>query len=169
MLSPAALPELDLEDLRFEVFRVAQNEAAPPFTFQPRLVAEQHPLSTHSGDCMGENPAALPKVGAGLSSTSGALISAALVMPSAVAEAEHPMVLQKLSAWNAAAPAPASEITTDQVSKAAAAVHKREGGRSTTLPMILKREYPGRLCMTGGRTGPPPACGATCTPLPTPA
>lgn len=64
------------------------------------------------------------------------LISAALVAASTVAEAQHPIVVQKLSAWNAAAPSPSLEVTRNQVMKAAAVAHKRSGGCLPTSAII---------------------------------
>jgi hypothetical protein len=42
--------------------------------------------------------------------------------------AQHPLILQRLTAWNAAAPQPAAATIQEQVMKAALAAQKRSGG-----------------------------------------
>jgi hypothetical protein len=56
------------------------------------------------------------------------LVFTALVAASTIAGAQHPIVAQKLSAWNAASPTPSLEVARDQVMKAATAAQKRGGG-----------------------------------------
>ena len=64
------------------------------------------------------------------------LISAALLTLSVSAAAQHPLVLQKLSDWNAAAPQPAAEVVMSQVMSAAGAAQKRGGGCLPTAAVI---------------------------------
>jgi hypothetical protein len=53
-----------------------------------------------------------------------------------VAYAQHPLILQRLTAWNAAAPQPAVSTVQEQVMKAAIASQKRSGGCVPTSTVI---------------------------------
>jgi hypothetical protein len=55
-----------------------------------------------------------------------------------VSYAQHPLVLQRLTAWNAAAPQPAAPTIQEQVMTAAMAAQKRSGGCVPTTAVIDK-------------------------------
>lgn len=56
--------------------------------------------------------------------------------PTTAAYAQHPLILQRLTAWNAAAPQPAATTIQEQVVKAALVAQKRSGGCVPTGAVI---------------------------------
>nr|WP_314467016.1 hypothetical protein [uncultured Novosphingobium sp.] len=56
------------------------------------------------------------------------LLAALEVSSTTAAYAQHPLILQRLTAWNAAAPQPAPSIIQQQVMEAASVAQKRSGG-----------------------------------------
>lgn len=60
----------------------------------------------------------------------------ALVTPAVAAGAQHPLVLQRLTDWNAAAPPPSAQIIRGQLLKAAASAQKQRGGCLPTSVVI---------------------------------
>lgn len=55
---------------------------------------------------------------------------------STAGNAQHPLILQRLTAWNAAAPQPAAATIQEQVMKAAMVAQKRSGGCIPTSAVI---------------------------------
>jgi hypothetical protein len=53
-----------------------------------------------------------------------------------IAHAQHPLILQRLTAWNAAAPQPNPSTIQEQVMKAAMAAQKRSGGCVPTSALV---------------------------------
>lgn len=64
------------------------------------------------------------------------LLASSLLGSSTTATAQHPLVLERLTAWNAAARQPAPAIIQEQVMKSAAAAQKRSGGCLPTTAVI---------------------------------
>ncbi len=101
------------------------------------------------------------------------LLLAALAASSATAGyAQHPLILQRLSAWNAAAPQPAPSAIQEQVMKAAIAAQKRSGGcvptgavvdnvvPATSVRFVFQGIIAGQLKNAWTVTARHPNCGA---------
>lgn len=66
------------------------------------------------------------------------LIALFCTVSTTAADAQHPLILQRLTAWNAAAPQPATATIQEQVMKAATAAQSRLGGCLPTGVVIDK-------------------------------
>lgn len=64
------------------------------------------------------------------------ILAVSLLTLSSPAAAQHPLVLQRLTQWNAAAPQPAPAIVQAEIMKAAAVAHQNSGGCLPTSAVV---------------------------------
>ena len=64
------------------------------------------------------------------------LLAALAVSSTTIGHAQHPLIHQRLTAWNAAAPQPTPSTVQEQVLKAAMAAQKRSGGCIPTSAVV---------------------------------
>jgi hypothetical protein len=64
------------------------------------------------------------------------LLAALAASSTTTGHAQHPLILQRLTSWNAAAPQPTPSTVQEQVMKAAMAAQKRSGGCVPTTAVI---------------------------------
>lgn len=101
------------------------------------------------------------------------LLAALAASSTTVSHAQHPLILQRLTAWNAAAPQPAPTTIQEQVMKAATIAQKRSGGcvptsavidgvvPATSVRFIFQGILAGQLKNGWTVTARHPNCGAT--------
>lgn len=101
------------------------------------------------------------------------LLAAVVAIPTTPGQAQHPIILQRLTAWNAAAPQPAAATIRAQVMNAAIASQKRFGGcvpartiidgvaPATSAKFVFQGIIAGRLENGWTVTAHHPNCGST--------
>ncbi|MFC7536669.1 hypothetical protein ACFQPG_04725 [Sphingomonas sp. GCM10030256] len=101
------------------------------------------------------------------------LLAAVAASSTTASHAQHPLILQRLTVWNAAAPQPASTTVQEQVVQAATVAQKRSGGcvptsavidsvvPATSVRFIFQGILAGQLKNGWTVTARHPNCGAT--------